>query len=382
MSESTRQYDLIVIGAGIIGASIAYHASTNGLKVKILDAKGPYAGASGASDGAISICTKTNGVLSRLASSALRYYEVLSSGNNVLSQVYHKRPSYYFSSDETEDEALIALISKLKNIDSTVSMVSSTSGYNAIHGITENVRQIIEVSGEGHMPGYTAVEAYLSGTNIEKKWPCKLSSYEEINSIVYVHTDQGVFKSSYLILATGVSTNDSIASISKLPIFPRTGQMIVTDRSTRPLLLRGALTSASYLLSKSQKQMTYDKPPIVIDPLNTGQYLIGSSREQQRDPRRTDFKTIRHLLKHAATCYRPILDRKVIRVFAGVRAAVKDGIPIVGAISSSSRIMVATGFEGDGICLSAIIGRDLVNNIMGGAISTDMKLLSPERFVH
>ena len=58
---------IIIVGAGIIGASIAYHLSLHGVRITVLDADVPASGASGASDGAVSLITKSPGHLMELA---------------------------------------------------------------------------------------------------------------------------------------------------------------------------------------------------------------------------------------------------------------------------------------------------------------------------
>ncbi len=122
----------------------------------------------------------------------------------------------------------------------------------------------------------------------------------------------------------------------------------------------------------------------MIDPLTTGQFLIGSSRENHADPNRVDFSTLRQLMKRAVTALPILAERRVIRAFAGIRAAVSDSLPIVGSLPGETRVTLATGFEGDGICLSAIMGREVARIVRGmpptDDISADLETLSPARF--
>ena len=75
----------------------------------------------------------------------------------------------------------------------------------------------------------------------------------------------------------------------------------------------------------------------------------------------------------------------MLRVFAGVRAATADGLPLFGKLSGLPGIVVATGFEGDGICLSALMGREVANLVSGKApaasLAVDLDALSPDRFL-
>jgi D-hydroxyproline dehydrogenase subunit beta len=52
-----QDFDLVVVGAGIIGASVCWHATQKGLRVAVIDSIGPAAAASGASDGAVSVAS-------------------------------------------------------------------------------------------------------------------------------------------------------------------------------------------------------------------------------------------------------------------------------------------------------------------------------------
>lgn len=234
------------------------------------------------------------------------------------------------------------------------------------------------------MPGYAAVQGYLRAAPIEKIWPARVHALAESGISMEVHlTCAGgprVLHAQRVIAALGTSSVDLFPN---LPVEPRAGQLFVTDRG--PVgALPGALTSAAYLLAKTTNPATLPRPPVVIDPLTTGQYLIGSTRESHADPARVDFVTLKQLMQRAVEAWPCLAQRRVIRAFAGVRAAVRDGLPIVGTAPGYSRVILATGFEGDGICLSAIMGREVALMARGeaptDACAADLIALSPTRF--
>ena len=91
-------------------------------------------------------------------------------------------------------------------------------------------------------------------------------------------------------------------------------------------------------------------------------------------------------MRQAAAIWPALSERRIIRTFVGVRAAVQDGLPIVGPMDHRGRVVMATGFEGDGICLSSLIGREVAAMVLclapTPALDRELAALSPTRFIH
>jgi glycine/D-amino acid oxidase-like deaminating enzyme len=58
-----------------------------------------------------------------------------------------------------------------------------------------------------------------------------------------------------------------------------------------------------------------------------------------------------------------------------------DGLPIVGRHPAIDALAIATGFEGDGICLGPLMGRLAAEIVLGRPCNLDIDALSPARFV-
>jgi D-hydroxyproline dehydrogenase subunit beta len=376
--EHNHSYDVAVAGAGIIGASVAWHLAQAGLRVAVIDAVGPAAAASGASDGAVSVASKAPGPMARLASGSLIYTAELAQ-QGLLSAAFHRRPSYLFATSPEEVAALDALIAKLSALAGPVRVVGDGPA-RILPGLGAQVERLVMLEGEGHMPGYKAVRAYLGADGITPFWPAQILSVQTDATGVTLDLGRQHLRAGCLVAALGVSTPQLFP---QMPVLPRAGQLIVTDRGTEGAL-HGSLTAASYLLAKTVAGAKLTQPPVVIDPLATGQFLIGSSRENHGDTKRVDFSTLRLLLAQATAVWPALQARRVIRAFAGVRAAVADGLPIVGPLPDAPRVIMATGFEGDGICLSALIGREVALMARGIGLhsdwAADLAALSPGRF--
>lgn len=374
-----QDFDLVVAGAGVVGASIAWHAVQQGMRVAVVDAIGPAAAASGASDGAVSVASKRPGVLAHMADASLAYCYELAQPGGPLERVFFPRPSYFFASDQQESQALDQLVEKLRHMSGLVQVLSDeTDPSHFLPGLGQSVHRIVEIGGEGHMLGYSATQAYLQHARAECFWRTQVTSFDESGGSIRVQMGPTSLKAKNLVLALGLGTGQLLPW---LPVIPRAGQLIVTDAKQGFIPpLPGAITAASYLLSKSRDNVGGFPTPVVIDPLKTGQFLIGSSREPHDDATRTDLTLLKALLARAVDCYPALTDRRVIRVFTGVRSAIEDGLPVVGQVPGYSRVWVATGFEGDGICLSALVGREVAAAIAQQAPDEEMKDLSPSRF--
>jgi glycine/D-amino acid oxidase-like deaminating enzyme len=373
--------DLIVVGAGIIGSSIAWHATRAGIKTLVIDESGPVAGASGASDGAVSVATKRPGIMASLAAHALSYTTELAEPCGVLNACFHRRPSYLFATTPREMAALDALSDMLSHPDVPVSVVADGGLKDvSVQGLGPAVLRVMELTGEGHMTGYDAALAFLRESGADTLWPCRVTELEAAEHHVTLVTSAGRLDAARVVIANGLGAR---ALLPGLPITPRSGQLIITERAAPAGFPHpaGALTSAAYLLDKTTNEKMNNLPaPVVIDPLATGQLLIGSSRENDGDARQTDFHTVRRILNSAVACLPALAQRRIIRVFAGVRAACGDGRPIVGALGEAPNVIVATGFEGDGICLAPLIGREIARHLTGEPVLSRLGTLSPDRF--
>lgn len=372
-------YDVAIAGAGIVGASVAHHLARAGQRVVLIDAVGPAAAASGASDGAISVASKKPGIMTRLASASLLYTRALAD-EGVLARAFISRPAYVFAMGAAELAAVDALVARLAETSGPVRVTADGAGA-LLPGLGPLVERLVVLDGEGHMPGHKAVRAYLATPGIAPLWPARIDAIAADDSGVTLDLGDRRLRVGSLVAALGVSTPRLFPA---LPVTPRAGQLIVTDRGAAGAL-PGALTAAAYLVAKTADDGAPPLSPVVIDPLATGQFLIGSSRDEHGDPSRVDFDTLRALMTRAVTAWPALSERRIIRAFAGVRAAVADGLPIVGPLPGAARIVMAAGFEGDGICLSALIGREVARIVQGlapnDAFSADLAALSPARFL-
>lgn len=369
---------MLVVGAGIVGAAIAYFLRLAGAEVTMLDAQTPASGASGASDGAVSVASKRPGPMMDLARQSRALYKALAR-QGVLADIYHPRPTYLFARNDDE----VALIARhgadLMAQGERILPLTHAELMQRVPGLGLHVKAGMKVPDDGHALGYQVVDRLLQASGVQ---PRRFTPVQRLllsgQRVVGVQTAAGPLHADCVVVAAGLGAAPLVGLQDML--LPRKGQLIVTDRAcSSGAALPGPLMSAGYLAAKRQVVLGESRISLVIDPLRSGQFLIGSSRETGFSNRQTDVQTVSTLLREALAVYPALARQRVIRTFAGIRIGSRDGLPIVGPHPTVEGLFMATGMEGDGICLAPVVGAAVADMVCGAPARFDLSVLQPSR---
>jgi glycine/D-amino acid oxidase-like deaminating enzyme len=161
-----------------------------------------------------------------------------------------------------------------------------------------------------------------------------------------------------------------------LPVRKRKGHLVITDRA--PGFVRHQIIELGYL--KSAHSLGQDSVAFNIQPRVTGQMLIGSSRQFDADDSAVNQPILDRMLRRAIE-YLPDLGKlSAIRTWTGHRAATPDKLPLIGPSAASDRIWLATGHEGLGITTSLGTGRLLADLLLGRQAEISAARYAPVRF--
>lgn len=381
---------VIVAGAGIVGSACAYFLGQAGARVHLLDASAPAAEASGAADGAVSVASKRPGPLMTAALSGISLYRDLQE-SGPLSGLFHRRSTFIVAASEDEQKVLEAHAAALADAGVVITALAGNDIARRFPALSSAASLVIEVQGEGHAIGYQVVHRLIaaSGATVHRSTPVtRLVPDRSGTRLAGVETPSGFLGADAVVLATG---NGSAALLGLADVLtPRKGQLLITERD--PALnaaMPGSIMSGRYLLSKgSQKTASAAPAPtgpargfgLVIDPLRTGQFLIGGTREDHGNKQETDLSAVSRILADAVALVPDLARLRLLRSFAGARAAVRDGLPLVGRLPGLSNAVVATGFEGDGICLGPVMGRAVARLLLDKEPGLNLAPFAPNRF--
>ncbi len=379
VAPSNAAARVIVVGAGIVGAAIAFFLTRAGVRVTLLDARWPAAGASGASDGAVSVASKRPGPMMALACEARTFYgQWVEQG--IMRDIYHPRPTYLFARTDEEVAVIAHQGSDLMELGERILPLTHAELMQRVPGLGRHVLAGMKVPDDGHALGYQVVDRLLqaSGAQVLRNTPVQRLALSD-DRVVGVVTPAGTLVADRVVVAAGLGSG-VLTGLQDI-LIPRKGQLIVTDRaSLTGAALRGPLMSAGYLAAKRRMVLGQSSISLVIDPLATGQFLIGSSRETGFADRQTDVQTVSTLLREAMAVYPALARQRVIRTFAGIRIGTQDGLPIVGRHPTLPGLFIATGMEGDGICLAPVIGAAVADMVRDQPTRFDVSVLDPGRF--
>ncbi len=178
---------------------------------------------------------------------------------------------------------------------------------------------------------------------------------------------------AHIVLAGGA---DTVQLLPELPIRGRKGHLVITDRY--PGMVRHQLVELGYL--KSAHSVTTDSVAFNVQPRRTGQILIGSSRQYGAEDSAVDHEILAAMIDRTRWYLPDAGSLSAIRVWTGFRAATPDKLPLIGPWPGDETLILATGHEGLGITTSLATARLVADHLLGRKPKISIEPYLPERF--
>ncbi|MEP6619907.1 MAG: FAD-dependent oxidoreductase [bacterium] len=361
--------DVIVIGAGIVGAACARALAREGLRVVVLDADFAGGGTTAAGMGHLVIMDDSPEQLALTALSMESWRELRST---LPVEVEYDACGTIWVAEDREQRDAVANKQAAYREHGIESEVLDAEG---LYAIEPNLRS--GLAGGLLVPGDAVIyppRAALALLDDARRHGAILREGCRVDAIV----DNGVRAGNEVLYADIVVNAAGAASAAltpELPIVPRKGHLAITDRY--PDFCRHQLVELGYLTSAHV--MTSDSVAFNVQPRATGQVLIGSSRELVGWDRSTNHVVLKQMLDRALQ-FMPSLSRlNIIRTWTGFRPATPDKLPLIGAWTPTRGLYVATGHEGLGITTSLGTARLLTDLVVGRMPSIDAAAYAPTR---
>ena len=375
--------DVVIIGGGVIGSSVAYHLSKRKMQVLVLEKKGLVSGTSSACDGLIYLQSKKPGPHLKLAMESRKRFDSLQEelGTDI---EFRSRGGMIVVETQEELEAMRLFLEEQQETGLEVTLLGTKEARELEPSLSEGVLGCTYSPLDGQVNPIALGLAFLQGAKAQgaKIYPFTgVTGFSRKNHhLVGVKTNRGNVDTRVVVNAAGVHANEIGKMIDvEIPIRPRRGQILVTE-ALPPLLTRGLL-SAKYLAAKYNPFLEGSRElGISIEQTKSGGFLLGSTREFVGFDRRTTWNAMKRIAFQTSRIIPALQHLRVIRTFSGLRPSTPDGLPILGPVHNVEGLFMAAGHEGDGIALSPITGQILAEWIAEGRPSIDVSDFSLERF--
>jgi glycine/D-amino acid oxidase-like deaminating enzyme len=375
--------DVVIIGGGVIGSSIAYHLSKRKIEVLVLEKKGLVSGTSSACDGLVYLQSKRPGPHLKLAMESRKRFDSLQEelGADI---EFRSRGGMVVVETREELEAMRLFVEEQKETGLEVALLGTKEARDLEPSLSEGVLGCTYSPLDGQVNPIALGLAFLQAAKARGAKICAFAGVtgfsRKNHRVVGVKTDRGNVETRVVVNAAGVHATEIGKMIDvEVPIRPRRGQILVTE-AVPPLLTRGVL-SAKYLATKYNPSLAETgELGVSIEQTKNGGLLLGSTREFVGFDRRTTWSAMKDIALQTSRIIPALRDLRVIRTFAGLRPSTPDGLPILGPAPNVEGVFIAAGHEGDGIALSPITGQIIAEWIATGLPSMDVSPFSLERF--
>lgn len=350
-----KTWDVIVIGAGVIGLAIARELSRCGLSVLVLERGEPGREASHAAAGMLVGDAQENPEQMRaLASASARAYPEFV---REIEDESHSRV------DLRSDGTIIFLSREQSATHSSSKLLGATELADIEPEVAGPERQGVRIEECSVDP--RALTAGLLKACLHRG--AEVASGEQVTSINLIDSRVSGVTTHKTRYAANSVVNCAGAWSGQFPPYsfpvrPVKGQMLAVV--ARRHILRHVVRS----------------PEVYIVPRSDGRVLIGASIEEAGYDKRVVPDTIQHMHREAIKLIPALTEARILENWAGLRPGTPDNLPILGRTQTPG-YFVATGHYRDGILLTPITALLMAQVVTGQATCLDIRSFSAERFL-
>jgi glycine/D-amino acid oxidase-like deaminating enzyme len=366
-----KQFDVLIVGAGIIGGAAARELARVGMRVGIVEANFAGCAITAAGMGHVVVMDDSPAQLALTAYSRLLWQE--DAPHFPAGVEYESRGTIWVAAD---DQEMAEVYAKEKTY-AAAGVAARVMDAHALAMAEPNLRAglagglLVPEDGVAYPPAAAAFylrQARELGATLYSSLVTKAGHGE-----VQLADGSRLF-APRIVLATG----SDCSLMPALPIQKRKGHLAITDRY--PGFVHHQLVELGYL--KSAHKLETDSVAFNVQPRSTGQILIGSSRQYGSDDRGVEREILKRMIARATEYMPKLAELSTIRTWTGFRAATRDKLPLIGpaqGISDDETLWLSAGFEGLGITNAPGAACLLADAMLGRPSRIDRRPYLPER---
>jgi glycine oxidase len=350
-----KTWDVIIIGGGIIGLSLAIALRKRGASVLVVERGEPGREASHAAGGMlVDFQLETPAVLQPLATASAKMYPEFAHELEVESgmkvDLRDQGTILFPSPDHVPQKKLLLESAPLAELEPALVESSQEASAFYVKERSDDPRALTAAALK------TAKNRGVDFSSGDAVTTLNLAD----DHVVGVTTRKTSFLSEKVVNCAGAWSGQ--IGPQNIPTRPVKGQMLCLAMPKRELI-----------------RHVIRAPEVYLIPRSDGRLLVGATVEEAGFDKRTDAATMQRFHRSAIALAPKLADAKILEDWAGLRPGTPDALPILGTTTTPG-YYVATGHFRDGILLAPITAKVMADVIESRSPEQDLTAFSPTRF--
>jgi sarcosine oxidase subunit beta len=353
--------DVVVVGGGIRGTSIAYFLARAGVRVTLIEKGFWAAGASGANVGLVNVSAKTPAHYTALSLRSAELYPAFVA--ELDADVDYQRDGYLLVAEtDGEAESLARLATRQSQVPGVrIELLDARAARELEPALSPRLAAATFCPQDGNVD---PLKLTVAVGRAARRHGAEVRLHQEVTGIrlrggrvAAVDTPDGEIPTQAVVDAAGVLVPDFARMVGiEVPILPQRGQVFQIE--ALPPFLR--------------------RPVQSIRQFRSGTIMVGTTNEFVGPDRRVTYEAAARVLARARRVVPALAPARVIRGWAGLRPMSPDGLPVYAAVPEVPGFYVAVGHSG--VTLAPITGQIFLDLITTGGTSVALAPYSLRRF--
>ncbi|BBX88839.1 NAD(P)/FAD-dependent oxidoreductase [Mycolicibacterium boenickei] len=360
-------FDVVVIGAGIVGSAIARELSGYQLSVALLEARDDVGDGTSKANTAI-LHTGFDAKPGTLESAMVsRGYQLLSDYATRTGIPVEHTGAILVAWDDEQLDALPGLKEKAEaNGYHRCEIVDSAAVYAAVPDLGPGALGGLTVPDESIICTWTvnlalATDAVNRGATLLTDH--RVERVEAGAEVTTLHTSAGAVRARWVVNAAGLGADviDNLFGFSRFTVTPRRGELIVYDKLARPLVDKIVLPVP-----------TSRGKGVLVSPTIYGNVMLGPTSEDLTDRTATGTSEtgFEFLLEKGRALMPRLLAEEVTATYAGLRAAIDHGDYLIEADPAQHYLLVG-GIRSTGLTAGMAIAEYARDQLVSAGLELD-----------
>jgi glycine oxidase len=374
LANRSSVFDLAVLGAGVIGMSVAWRAAQRGIRVVVLERDKPAAGSTGVAAGMLAPVSEallTEQPLLRLGlASAASYPQFVAEvqESSGVDPGYHRCGTLLAARDADEAEALGRELAMRTRLGLAVTRLRASEARQLEPALAPVLRLALEIPDDHAIDPRrltSALVVALARAGGELRNRVAATGLTVANGRVsgVVLATGETLAVQQVVVATGAWRMDGIPPEARVPLRPVKGQIMrMRDPSGPGLLKRVVRLRGAYIV-----------------PRGDGRYVIGATIEERGFDTTVTAGAVYELLRDVSELVPGLSELVLEEVSAGLRPASPDNAPVIGP-GAISGLHWAVGHYRHGVLLAPITADAVVRMLAGEEPGEVLAPFNPLRF--